>query len=97
MPKGYWIARGDVEIDDGYRRYIDGSRIAFEKYGARPLARGGAAFPMEGTIASRNVVLEFPSVSAAIACYESPEYQAARAHRAGADLHIVIVEGVPED
>ncbi len=96
MPKGYWIARGNVEIDDGYRRYIDGSRVAFEKYGARPLARGGAAHPMEGTIASRNVVLEFPSVEAAIACYNSPEYQAARAHRAGADLHIVIVEGMPD-
>ena len=43
----------------------------------------------------RNVVIEFPSLQAALDCYNSPEYQAAKAKRAGAGVaEIVLVEGV---
>ena len=48
----------------------------------------------EGGAKSRNVVIEFPSYDVAVACYHSPEYQAAidlRRHASSAD--IVIVEG----
>jgi uncharacterized protein (DUF1330 family) len=41
------------------------------------------------------VVIEFPSLEAARACYASPEYQAAKAKREGAGVaEIVLVEGV---
>ena len=50
---------------------------------------------MEGKGRPRNVVVEFPSLQAALDCYNSAEYQAARAKRVGAgDADIVIVEGV---
>jgi uncharacterized protein (DUF1330 family) len=40
-------------------------------------------------------VIEFPSFEDAIACYNSPEYQAAKAKREGAGVaDIVFVEGV---
>ena len=39
--------------------------------------RGGRSELKEGKLRSRAVVLEFPSYEAALACYRSPEYQAA--------------------
>jgi uncharacterized protein (DUF1330 family) len=41
------------------------------------------------------VVIEFPSFDDAVNCYNSPEYQTAKAKRAAAGMaEIVIVEGV---
>ena len=49
---------------------------------------------MEGAGRARNVVIEFPSMQAALDCYNSPEYQAAKAIRVTvADGEITIVEG----
>ena len=42
----------------------------------------------------RHVVIEFPSYQAALDCYNSPEYQAARTFRTEAGIAtIVLVEG----
>jgi uncharacterized protein (DUF1330 family) len=50
---------------------------------------------MEGEGHPRNVVIEFPSLQAAIDCYNSPEYQAAKTNRRNAGIaNIVLVEGV---
>ena len=95
MPKGYWIAHVTVTDAEQYQHYAGGTRAAFEKYGANILARGGRFEQMEGEGRPRNVVIEFPSLEAAIACYNSPEYQAAKAKRQGAGIaEIVLVEGV---
>lgn len=95
MAKGYWIAHVTVTDPDQYRLYAEAAPVAFRKYGATILARGGACAQMEGEGRPRNVVIEFPSLQAAIDCYHSPEYQAAKANRAGAGLaEIVMVEGV---
>ena len=95
MPKGYWIAHVTVTDPDQYKIYAGATPDAFRKYGAVILARGGACQQMEGEGRPRNVVIEFPSLQAAIDCYNSPEYQAAKAHRAGAGIaEIVLVEGV---
>ena len=93
--KGYWIARVTVSDPEQYARYVDAAPAAFEKYGARFLARGGPCTQLEGEGRARNVVIEFDSYQDALDCYHSPEYQAARAHRANAGTaDIVIVEGV---
>jgi uncharacterized protein (DUF1330 family) len=93
--KGYWIARVTVKDPDQYKLYAEGAPLAFTRYGAKVLARGGRAQQMEGTGRPRNVVIEFASFEAAVECYNSPEYQAARAQRAEAgEAEIVIVEGV---
>ncbi len=95
MPKAYWVARVTVNDPDTYKLYVEAAPEAFTKYNARVLARGGRASQLEGEGRPRNVVIEFPSYDDAVACYNSPEYQAARAHRLSAgDAEIVIVEGV---
>lgn len=94
MPKGYWIARVDVQDEDRYRAYIAANAVAFAKFGARFVVRGGAFKNPEGTSRARNVVIEFPSYEAANACYESPEYAAAMALRkAHAQSDLVIIGG----
>ncbi|MBZ8133563.1 DUF1330 domain-containing protein [Afifella sp. IM 167] len=94
MPKGYWIARVDVREPDRYKEYVAGASAAFEKFRARYLVRGGPMHSLEGRSRARNVVIEFPSVEDALACYHSPEYQAAREIRAAvAEAELVIVEG----
>lgn len=95
MPKGYWIAHVTVTNPDQYKFYAEAALEAFRKYGATILARGGKAQQMEGRGRPRNVVVEFPSLQAAADCYNSPEYQAAKAKRKGAgEAEIVVVEGV---
>ncbi|MBX9464903.1 MAG: DUF1330 domain-containing protein [Aquamicrobium sp.] len=94
MPKGYWIAHVDVREPERYKDYVSTAKPAFERFGARFLARGGASQAMEGAGRARNVVIEFPSMQAALDCYNSPEYQAAKAIRVTvADGEITIVEG----
>lgn len=95
MAKAYWIARVDIRDPERYKDYVSTAKPAFEANGARFLARGGAYSAMEGTSRARNVIIEFDSVEAARRCYESSEYQAAKAIREEcADGDIVIVEGV---
>jgi uncharacterized protein (DUF1330 family) len=93
--KAYWIAHVTVTKPDQYKLYAEGAGEAFRKHHARILARGGNYTQLEGTGRPRNVVVEFPSLDDAIACYNSPEYQAAKAKREGAGIaEIVIVEGI---
>ena len=94
MPKAYWIAHVDVRDPERYKDYVATAKPAFEKYGARFLARGGAHHVVEAPGRARNVVIEFPSLQAALDCYHSSDYQAAKAIRVTvADGEIVIVEG----
>jgi uncharacterized protein (DUF1330 family) len=94
MPKGYWVARVDVEDAEKYKRYVAANAVAFAQFGARFLVRGGRFEAPEGTSRSRNVVIEFASYQDALDCYRSPAYQEAlklRLEFATSDL--VIIEG----
>lgn len=94
MPKGYWIARVDIRDPERYKDYVATARLAFERFGAKFLARGGPYHIAEGQGRARNVVIEFASLDVARQCYESPEYQAAKAIRLTcAEGEIVLVEG----
>jgi uncharacterized protein (DUF1330 family) len=94
MAKGYWIARVDVHDPEAYKAYVEANGPAFAKFGARFLVRGGQFQPVEGTSRSRNVVIEFPSYQAAVDCWNSPEYKAAKAKRDGhATSDLIIIEG----
>lgn len=95
MAKGYWIARVDVNDAEGYKAYIAGAAPAFQQFGAKFVVRGGRCHAAEGQARARNVVIEFPSYQAALDCYNSSAYQAARAHRLPVSIaELVIVEGV---
>ena len=94
MAKGYWIALVDVSDPEAYQAYTKENAVAFAKYGARFLVRGGTAETVEGQSRSRRVVLEFPDYATALACYHSPEYAKAIALRTGvATADIVVIEG----
>ena len=94
MAKGYWVARVDVHNTDAYKDYVAANGAAFAKFGGRFVVRGGQFQNPVGTSRSRNVVIEFPSYQAALDCWGSAEYQAARAkQQGGAEMDLVIIEG----
>jgi len=94
MP-AYWIAHVEVTDPDAYGRYAALAGPALAKHGGKFLARAGRYVQFEGNDRARNVVVEFPSVEAAVACYESPEYTEARGHAEGASVRdLMVVEGV---
>jgi len=91
----YWMARVKVTDEDSYGEYAKRAGPAIEKHGGRFLARGGRFVTLEGAEYPRNVLVEFPSVEAAQACYNSPEYQEAVAFAKGAaDRLLVVFEGI---
>jgi uncharacterized protein (DUF1330 family) len=95
MPKAYWIARVDVNDPETYKKYVETGKPAFERYNAKFLARGGRSEALEGKNRARNVLIEFASMEDALACYNSPEYTAARAIRqAVSEGDWILVEGV---
>jgi uncharacterized protein (DUF1330 family) len=92
--KGYWIAHVDVTDPEGYKGYQAANALPFSKFGARFLVRGGRSEVVEGRQRSRCVVMEFPSYDAALGCYRSPEYQAAKAMRQGkGEIDLLVIEG----
>ena len=94
MAKGYWVALADVTDPEGYKAYVAENAKAFRKFGGRFLTRGGACEVPEGQTRSRVVVIEFPSYTAALDCYRSPEYAKAMALREGKSLmDLAITEG----
>jgi uncharacterized protein (DUF1330 family) len=94
MPKGYWIARVDVDNTDAYGRYRALNGRAFARYGGRFVVRGPAGKVVKGTPRKHNVVIEFESYAKALACYESAEYQEAMAFlKDVGPTDLVIVEG----
>ncbi|MEM6463022.1 MAG: DUF1330 domain-containing protein [Pseudomonadota bacterium] len=94
MTKAYWIASVTVHNAERYKDYVSTAKPAFERHGARFLARGGTYESLEGEVRKRNVVIEFASLDEAKACYNSEDYQAAKAIRQTcADANMVIVEG----
>jgi uncharacterized protein (DUF1330 family) len=94
MAKGYWVARVDVSDPEAYQKYVAANAVAFGKYGARFIVRGGRFEAPEGTPRARNVVLEFKDYDTAIACYHSPEYATARDFRTTAAVaDLLIIEG----
>ncbi|MBX2855302.1 MAG: DUF1330 domain-containing protein [Rhodobacteraceae bacterium] len=94
--KGYWIAHVDITEPAQYEGYKALAPAAFAKFGGEYLARGGEHKLIEGQVpGARHVVIEFPSLQAAIDCYNSPEYVEAKSKRDGAGLaNIIMVEGV---
>jgi len=94
MAKGYWIGRVDVHNTDGYKQYVAENGAVFKKYGGRFLVRGGKFESKEGSLRSRNVVIEFKDYETALACYNSPEYTRLVGMRSPhSEGDIVVVEG----
>jgi uncharacterized protein (DUF1330 family) len=94
MAKGYWIVRVSVHDQERYPDYLAAAKPAFEKFGANFIVGGGPFDSMEGSSRDRNVVVEFKDLATAKACYQSPDYQAAKAIRQKySDADFIIIEG----
>ena len=95
MPTALWIAHVHVTESDAYGRYAALAGPAIAAHGGVFLARGGRYVQLEGNDRARNVVARFPSLEAAVGCYNSPEYQSALAHAKGASVRdLMVVEEV---
>ena len=91
-----WIAHVNVIDADAYGQYAKLAGPAIAAHGGVFLARGSRYVQLEGNDRARNVVARFPSVEAAVACYNSPEYQAALDHaRDAAERDLLVVEEDP--
>jgi len=94
MP-AYWIAHIEVTDAARYGEYARLAPAAIAAHGGRFLARGGQHRQFEGNDRARNVVIEFPDLAAAEACYNSAAYQQALDFARNSSVRdVVVVEGV---
>jgi uncharacterized protein (DUF1330 family) len=93
---GYVVVDITVRDREAYERYKQLAAQAVAVYGGKYLVRGGATEILEGTWQpQRCVILEFPSVEAGRAWWESPEYAPAKALRQScAATEMLLVDGV---
>ncbi|MFE3835681.1 DUF1330 domain-containing protein [Pseudogemmobacter sonorensis] len=95
MPAAYWIAHVEVTDPARYALYARGASDAIAAHGGEFLARSGRFVQLEGRARARNVLARFPSLEAAVACYNSAEYQAALIHAKGAaERDLMVVEAL---
>lgn len=94
MPKAYWINTfRSVTDQDKLAAYIELAGPAMRAAGGTFLARGLPARAFESGIVERTTLIEFASVEAAVAAYESPAYQEAlQALGDGAERDLRIIE-----
>lgn len=88
-----WIAHVTVTDEEAYKKYAALAGPAIADHGGAFIARGGRYVQLEGKERPRNVVARFPSVEAAVECYNSAAYQAALDHARGAsERELMVVE-----
>ncbi len=96
MNKGYWIAiYKKIENQENLGNYGKKATQAIVAHGGKPLVRGGKYVTLEGNNIPRTVIREFENYDAAVACYNSKEYQDAWALAKSTTFRdLEIVEGV---
>lgn len=91
----YFLA--DIEVDDPetYHRYVEQARPIVQQHGGRYLIQGGTVTPMsDGWNPARLIMIEFDTVAALGACFDSPEYRAiAPLREQSTRSRAIIVEG----
>jgi uncharacterized protein (DUF1330 family) len=94
MPKGYVILTEAIKDPEGMKAYGQAAGAAMG--GVNILAVDTAPNVVEGTWhGNQTVLLEFESVDAARAWYESEAYQkAVKLRQAAADCNVVILSGI---
>ena len=94
MAKGYWIGRVDVKNGEGFKPYAEANAAIFKKFRGRYVVRGGKFDAVEGHSRTRNVVIEFPDYTSALACYRSPEYQEnIKVRLPHSTVDLIVIEG----
>ncbi len=95
MPKAYAVfIKEAVHDQNALNRYQAAVGASSARREVAFLTAYGPQEVLEGPGVQGVVILEFPDMAAARAWYDSPEYQAAAAHRhQGATYRAVLVEG----
>ena len=94
MSKGYLIAHIRVHDAEKFETFKSMSGPAVADYGGTVLVRNPSPEHREGDLRGVTIVIEFESLAAAQAFYESEAYTAARAVREeAADTDLMLVEG----
>jgi uncharacterized protein (DUF1330 family) len=76
-------------------QYMQQVEATLHGHPVKPLAVYGKHMDLEGPSTEGTVIVEFPSMDAALAWYNSAEYTRVRQHRlAGSQYRAVLVEGV---
>ncbi|WP_226625288.1 DUF1330 domain-containing protein [Alloyangia pacifica] len=93
--KGYWLVLGtDVTDPEAQAEYGRLWAPVAARYGAKVRRGDHAPALLEAGDKSRILLVEFESLAKARACYDDPEYQAARAFAMkAATRELVIFEG----
>ena len=96
MPKGYMVSAHRSEADPDKRAaYLELAGPAIEATGGKILSKGARVVAKENGLAQQTVIIEFESFEAAVAAYESKDYQKAlEALAGGSDRDIRLIEGV---
>jgi len=92
--KGYWLVLGTAVTDTAAQKTYGAlwAPIA-AKYGARLITNGSLDL-REGEGIARALMVEFPDVATARACYDDPDYAHAKAFAlAASDRTLLILEG----
>ncbi|WP_438991341.1 DUF1330 domain-containing protein [Lentibacter sp.] len=91
--KALWIAHVTVTDTEAYGKYAELAGPAIAAHGGVFIARGARFVQLEGKERPRNVVAKFPTLEAAVECYNSPAYQEALSHAKGAsERELMVVE-----
>ena len=94
MAKGYWIVSLNIKDQASYDEYKRRNAAPLSLHGGKFLVRGGPYENILGESRHHNVVIEFPTHEAALACYRSHAYQDAVQHlKRGCDVDFVIISG----
>ncbi|SFQ19010.1 Uncharacterized conserved protein, DUF1330 family [Tranquillimonas alkanivorans] len=95
MPKGYLIAHIRVRDKEAFEEFKKLSAAAIAEHDGKVLVRNPSPDHREGGGQGLAIVIEFESLDAAQAFYESDAYAEARAVREKiADTDLVLVEGL---
>ena len=97
MPAAYLIVEMHITDIEQYKQYMAEAPAVVKAFGGEYVVRGGRHETLEGDWQPHRVaLLRFPSFEQAKAFYDSEQYRAVRAKRAGAVEYFnsVLVEGV---
>lgn len=93
--KGYWVILGSAVKDtEAQKKYGALWAPIAERYQAKLITSGSSLDLKEGSDIARVLMVEFPSVAAAKACYDDPEYRdAMKLALAASERNLLILEG----
>ena len=93
----YVLAEVEITNPEGYKEYTQLVPGTITQYGGKFLHRGGDVHVFEGAWPKlRRVLIEFPSMDAAKAWYDSPEYEKPKAMRIACSKgRLLLLDGAP--